>query len=58
MKSNDKEERKTKEEKELIVDEQYLKFGSSNMMMIAKGVKKSVVSREQIREYLKNMKGY
>ena len=40
----------------MIVDEQYLNFGSSNMMMIAKGVKKSVVSREWIREYLEDMK--
>ena len=56
MKSNDKEKSKTKEEEEVIVDEQYLNFGSSNMMMIAKGVKKSVVSREWIRKYLEVMK--
>ena len=56
MQSNDKEESKTKEEEEVIVDEQYLNFGSSNMMMIAKGVKESVVSREWIRDYLEVMK--
>ena len=33
-------------------------IGSSSMMLIAMGEKKSVVSREWIREYLEDMKVY
>ena len=47
---NMKEESKTEEEEEVIVDENYMNFGSSSMMLIASGVKKSVISREWIRE--------
>ena len=33
-----------------------MNFGSSSMMLIAIGEKKSIVSREWIREYLEDMK--
>ena len=40
----------------MIVDENYMNIGSSRIMLIAMGVKKSVVSREWIRKYLEDMK--
>ena len=40
----------------MIVDEIYMNFGLSSMMLIASGVKKFVISREWIREYLEDMK--
>ena len=49
-------ESKIEEEKEVMVNEKYMNFGSSSMMLIALGVKKSVVSREWMREYLEDMK--
>ena len=48
---NRKVEFKIEEEEEVMIDENYMNFGSSSMMLIAKGIKKSVVSREWIREY-------
>ena len=53
---NIKKESKTEEEEEVIVDENYMNFGQSRMMLIAMGVKKSVVSRDWMREYLEDMK--
>ena len=40
----------------MTIDENYINFGSSSMMMTASGVKKSVESRDGIREYLEDMK--
>ena len=53
---NRKVESKIEEEEEVIIDENYMNFGSSSMMLIAMGVKKSVVSREWIREYLEDIR--
>ena len=53
---NMKEESEIEEEEEVLVDVNYMNFGLSTMILIAMGVKKSVVSREWIEGYLKYMK--
>ena len=42
---NRKVESKIEEEQEVIIIENYMNFGLSSMMLIASGVKKSVISR-------------
>ena len=51
-----KKESEIEEEKEVIVDEKYMDIRSPKCMLIASGVKKSVVSREWIEGYLKDKK--